>query len=243
MCEYDDRNSSRLMRRPKATASKVSRHMGSPDHGAPPSEHFRFPAAFFLDPRVFQRGQLDTRIGGLSIPRQVQDLIGDLTNIRAVAADYFENIHPYMCIISKQRFYTQLLNPLSQPRPENALLLLSVRLITLIPSPFADDPPMNAPLYLAAKRFYAKVESAGICALQVLQAGILISLYELAHAIYPQAYLSIGDCARYGVAFGFDRKEPIRANAVIDWVEIEEKMRAWWAVIILDRFVHPRSFA
>ncbi|KFY94887.1 hypothetical protein V500_03012 [Pseudogymnoascus sp. VKM F-4518 (FW-2643)] len=215
ICEYKDRNSSRLMRRPKATALKVSQHIGSPDYGAPPLEHFRFPAAFFLDPRVFQRGQLDTRIGGLSVPRQVHNLIGDLTDIRAVAANYFENVHPYMCIISKQRFYTQLLNPLSQPRPENALLLLCVRLITLTPSPSADDPPMKAPLYLAAKSFYAEVEAAGTCALQVLQAGILIALYELAHAIYPQAYLSIGNCARYGVAFGFDGKAPVRANAVI----------------------------
>ena len=95
--------------------------------------------------------------------------------------------------------------------------------------------PSKSPAYLAAKRFYADVEAAGIYKLQVLQAGILLALYELGHAIYPQAYLSIGTCARFAIAFGFDEKGTRVNNAACDWIEHEERKRAWWAILILDR--------
>jgi hypothetical protein len=240
MCEYKaPRLSNLTRRRPKATARRDGPHPQSVDYWPSQREDFDFPAVFFLDSRVFQRGELDIRVGSLPVPRLIHDLIGDLTNIRSVATKYFESIHPYMCIVSKQRFYTQLLNPLSQRRAESALLLLCIRLIALPPS--TGGLPAKAPLYLAATRFYGEVEATGVCAIQVLQAGILIALYELGHAIYPQAYLSIGNCARYGVAFGFDRMAIYQANTSIDWIEAEEKKRVWWAVLILDRFVNTDS--
>ncbi|RFU31126.1 hypothetical protein B7463_g5209, partial [Scytalidium lignicola] len=124
------------------------------------------------------------------------------------------------------------------PRAETSLLLLCVRLITQSHSAFVNVLPAQTPEYLAAKRFYADVEAAGVNTIQVLQAAILIALYELGHAIYPRAYLSIGVCVRYAIAFGFDGNGMTQGNMPYDWIEAEERKRAWWAVLIIDRFVN-----
>ena len=192
---------------------------------------------FFLDTKIFRNSHLSIPVPRLPVPKYAHHHIGDVSANHAVASRYFETVHPYMCFISKQRFYTYVLNPLSEPRAENALLLLCVRLITVSCPKTLDVHPAKAPAYLAARRFHAEVEAAGIYNLQVLQAAILIALYELGHAIYPQAYLSIGSCARFAIAFGFDEKGIRKSNLVYDWIESEERKRAWWAVLILDRYV------
>jgi hypothetical protein len=107
-----------------------------------------------------------------------------------------------------------VLNPLLQRRSDGTLLLLSIRLI-MTPPP-SGSPTSKTPIYLAAKQFYSKVVDVGTCSIHVLQAGILISLYELGHALYPSAYLSIASCARYGMAFSMGRKGKLQSNVPSD---------------------------
>ena len=151
-----------------------------------------------------------------------------------MASLYFDTIHYYFPIISKQRFYS-LMNPLSQPRADVALLVLCMRLTTLRRS---SDPMISTPEYFAAKKFYAAIEGAGTCSTQVLQSGILIAFYEFGHAIYPAAFLSVGTAARYGVSFGMNVDEYAELGG-LNWIEVEEKKRTWWAVLILDRYLLP----
>ena len=127
-----------------------------------------------------------------------------------------------------------LLNPVLQPRADVALLLLSIQLVATPPS--QDRSASNTAIYQTTKKFYSEVEAAGAWSIQVLQSGILISLYELGHAIYPSAYLSIGACARYGVAFEANGRRTSHSNTPGHQIEMEERNRAWWAVVILDRF-------
>lgn len=62
-------------------------------------------------------------------------------------------------------------------------------------------------VYAVAKRCYAYIEANAIVSVKVLQAYLLVGLYEIAHAIYPAAYLTIGGCASLGHALGIhDRK-------------------------------------
>lgn len=138
-------------------------------------------------------------------------------------------------MVSKQNFYRHLLNPLSQPRTDVALLLLCMRLVlTVVPD---QTPPSTTVIYLAAKQFCLEIETTGTQSLQALQAKLLISIYELGHAIYPAAYMSIGACARYGISLGIDGRDTPQATPPGDWTDIEERKRVWWAVLILDRFV------
>ena len=191
-----------------------------------------FPSVFFLDASLFHRAQLELPLPGLTVPLYVSELLGAADSIRHIATSFFNDIHPWMPIISKSWFYNHLINPLSPPRADATLLLLSIRLITWAP-PVSEGP--NTPVYIAAKRFFRELETAGTFSIRFVQAGVLISLYELGHCIYPAAYISIALSARQAVALGFDKD--IKGGNVTGypWDKVEERKRVWWAILILDR--------
>lgn len=97
----------------------------------------------------------------------------------------------------------------------------------------------RTPAYLAAKSFYLDLEIQGVVSLQVLQAQILIALFEFGHAIYPSAVVSVDACVAYGKALGinWDADYPKKPFA---WVDREEQNRVWWAIVILAWSVLPR---
>ncbi|KAE9378483.1 putative fungal-specific transcription factor [Stipitochalara longipes BDJ] len=195
----------------------------------------RFPAVFFLDSGLFQKAQIDIPRSEAPIPRYVLDLIGDSSQWRSIAAKFFETVHTFMPIVSKVKFYKKLLNPLATLRSDAALLLLSMRCITMLP---AETPMSRTPEYLAARKFHVELEVAGGFSPQVMQAGVFIALYEYGHAIYPAAYLTIGALARYGISSGLDGTGTSQMTPPGDWIEAEERVRTWWAVLILDRSVN-----
>ncbi|RAL61502.1 hypothetical protein DID88_009431 [Monilinia fructigena] len=73
----------------------------------------------------------------------------------------------------------------------------------------------------------------------LLQANILITLFEYGQAIYPAAWMSAGWCSRYAILLGingFDTSSQL-IGSVDTWTEQEERYRTWWGVLILDRMV------
>lgn len=200
-----------------------------------------FPAVFFLDPKVFRYYGVEIPKPISPIPSSFADYIGD---IRHVAADFFNNIHVWMPIISKKRFYENLLNPLMQPRIDVAILMYCMKLITVSPSEDKNGGNPKTSHYLTAKRILLEAEIAGILSLQLLQAGLLLTIYEVGHAIYPLAYTSLGTWARYGVSLGINGKRQAGSIEQYTWVDEEERRRVWWAILILDRFVlSPNQFS
>lgn len=192
----------------------------------------KFPAVFFLDPKIFQKAQIDIPRTEAPTPKYILDLIGEFSEWPNIGFKFFETVHSFMPIISKVRFYGRLLNPLAPRRNDVALLVLCMRLATMLP---AGIPMSKTPEYLAAKRFHAALEITGPFSPQVLQAALLIALYEYGHAIYPAAYLTIGSCARYGISSGMDGTGNSQMPPPSDWIEAEERKRIWWAVLIFDR--------
>jgi hypothetical protein len=207
------------------------------------SRETKIPAVFFLDFELFQQNPIEISNIILPIPPSVVSLIRDTTAIRLVASQYFGSIHIWLPFISKMRFYKNVLNTLSQPRADVALLLLCMKLIAASPSEQEAVEGPQSRLYLTAKRFLLDIELAGILTLQASQACILLTLYELGHAIYPSAYVSIGACARYVMALGIDGKKRSHTTDASLWMKQEEQRRTWWAVVILDRSVPFCSFA
>lgn len=143
-----------------------------------------------------------------------------------------------MPIISKTRFYNLYLTSPLQLNPETALLFLAQGLITSIPP----QNPRTA-LYATTKHFYIEVEGSSNPSIQILQAGLLIALYELGQGIYPAAYLSIGSCARYACVLGIEgtlgkcASAHIGSPMVLSMLEMEDRRRVWWGVVILDRYL------
>ncbi|OQD61907.1 hypothetical protein PENPOL_c014G02077 [Penicillium polonicum] len=174
-----------------------------------------FPTILFLDPALLQHSLLETSSTvGTTVLQDILQLLGDLDEIQLTATRFFKHIHQWMPFISKKRFYDLYLQPSFRSRPDVVLLLLALKLITAFPP--------------------AVEESFSIL---VLQAGVLVALYELGHGIYPAAFLSIGACARYAHALGINVSRTVPTRRVLTLVEVEERRRVWWAVVILDRFV------
>lgn len=147
-------------------------------------------------------------------------------------------VHTYLPVVSKIRLYQHLANPMHEPGSDMALLFLAMRLAC---SEISDGMPPQTQLYIDVKSFYTFVESQNGFTIQLIQAGQLISLYEMGHAIYPAAYLTVGNCARVGHAMGLHaalKDTPQVLPRPTTWTEHEERRRVWWGVVILDRFIN-----
>lgn len=90
------------------------------------------------------------------------------------------------------------------------LLLMAVRLLSLSVSPTSDQTPRDResflPLYRQAKEYYAAMEMQGVITPVLLQGVLLLAYWEVGHAVYPAAFLSVGLCARLGQALGIHKQ-------------------------------------
>jgi hypothetical protein len=189
----------------------------------------------FLDPSILRHGQVELPDTAPTVPAQILQMLGDGDEMQLTTAKYFEHIHQWLPFVSKKRLREVQVPLSSSTRPDIVLLLLCIKLsITLPPSrPRAPQ----TPLYHAAKHFLLELEHSGQLSLPVLQSMVLLGLYEIGHAIHPAAFLTIGACARYANALGIGTGKSLQSRMVLTLVEIEERRRVWWAIVILDRFV------
>ncbi|KAK6444688.1 hypothetical protein FP744_10000936 [Trichoderma asperellum] len=191
-----------------------------------------FIAERFLDPVVFSRAQLSVDNVDVAVTDEIAQLVGSVLDIQAVSNKFFKSVHMWMPIISKIRFSSTLLNRLTYKKAELYLLVLCMKLS------FSRGLSSNATLYETVKLFHFKLQTSGVLSVLVLQASVLIALYELGHAIYPAAFLSIGSCARYAVALGIDKSILSSSTEKSQWIEEEECRRIWWAILVLDRYLN-----
>ncbi|KAI9806570.1 MAG: hypothetical protein M1833_003757 [Piccolia ochrophora] len=203
--------------------------------------HGSFPSTFFLDSEAFHYCKQTVAKGFLAVSQDIVDMLGDDHSIHKSVEQYFCTTHTWLPIVSKVRMKQRLSNPLKEPGADIALLFLTMKLVIQYPDAQLDMSQIE--LYTAAKRFYLLVETAGIFTVQLLQASVLLTVYEIGHAIYPAAYLSIAHSARVGHALGIhDRKGvPQMLNQPGTWTELEERGRLWWAILVLERYVNIGS--
>lgn len=78
-------------------------------------------------------------------------------------------------------------------------------------------------LYSATKAFFAQAQASLPLSLSIIQAGVIISLFELASDRVYEAFASIGNCARLGY------------TARLHLAEAGEEANTWWGIIICER--------
>lgn len=208
----------------------------SQDQQCPPAQA-SFPAMFFLDLEAYNTTQASIQRPVLSVPQEMIAILGGDYNVQSVLEVFFRTIHTWLPVVSRKRIYQLYTRAEGDLSADMALLLTTMKLICTVPD--YGTPGMMTPLYWMAKQFSTRIETCGLLSVQTLQAGILISAYELGHSIYPAAYLSIGQCSRLGQGMGLhDRqKSPQIYKNLRTWTEDEELRRAWYAVLILDRYL------
>jgi len=217
----------------------VSKSPAASDLGSFPVPVNDFPSAFFLDPDFFSPvASNDLSFGGSPwITETASAHLGP--DRRAVCDRYFATVHRWLPMVNKKRSLRALTNPPWDYDGCEVLFLLSMKLSSE-PRGEALSDAVRSSLYLTTKRLLLFAEEIGLVSLRLIQAIVLLAVYELGHAIYPSAYLTIGRAARLGALMGMhDRKNTQQLFKAAETLTLrEEQRRTWWAVFVLDRFAN-----
>lgn len=198
------------------------------------SQNTAFPTAYFLDFNLSRASLQELRelpcVHSIALPPEIQRVVSTLADRREIASNFFQGgINRSLPFLLKKTCFEKGLNPSMQSRADVSLLFACMKLVQTPPS----EDNARTPEYLALRVAFLKAELAGIMTLRLLHAWMLVALYEVGHAIYPSAYLSIGTCARLAAALGVDAHEAYGSH--LPFMEVEEKRRTWWVIAILDR--------
>ncbi|KAL7919879.1 hypothetical protein ACQKWADRAFT_329240 [Trichoderma austrokoningii] len=182
-------------------------------------------AVQFLAPKLFRDIKLETPPTYVSLPSDVAVYVGDTQQIRDIAAVLFSQDASWLPIVCRNHFFNASLNPLAPKRAESTLLALCMKLYCTTVG--QNGSSQKTALYRTSKRYLSEIEAAGLMSMHVFQAAIFIALYEIGNAIYPAAYLTVGACARYGIALGLDKLMTDNSDFNRSWTETEEKRRSY----------------
>ncbi|KAF4965163.1 hypothetical protein FSARC_7030 [Fusarium sarcochroum] len=202
---------------------------------SPPTRPQLHVQASFLDSDVWSSCNLSVQISNDLVPDEIAAVLGGQSDIDTIKARYFQSAHTWMPIISKIRLDRLTHRSYDVMRADMALLFLCMKLMQEVPG---EQQPVPSELYVTTKRFLDSLQMKGLLTVRIVQAGLLLSVYELGHAIFPAAFMTIGLCARIGIVLGLHSKlAPQLAGKPRSWTDWEERQRVWWMTVILDRYV------
>ncbi|KAL4923295.1 uncharacterized protein BDV17DRAFT_277412 [Aspergillus undulatus] len=150
-----------------------------------------------------------------------------------VSVRYFESVHCYFPIITRQRFHGQLISFGSHPRADFSILLLCMALHLNQPENKRID---TATLYFATKGLYSQAQCLGTPTLNLIQAGVLLALYEYAQGEPERAFITIGGSARMAYAAGLRSLSslPTPTSPEIDDADAKHS-NTLWGIAICER--------
>lgn len=190
--------------------------------------------ALFQEIDPFAHESLRQPTVDVAVATEAAKILGSVEDVLVLARKYFEGTYRRMPIISKAYFYERLPFVFSKPKGDFLVLCLCIHLVSQFPTPQMMS--MQSSLYILVKNMICLLGSTGFLSLEVVQARLLMSLYEMGHGIHPAASISIGACARTARALGLNKK--LFQGAHGDHaarLRAEEEKRVWWAVLNLDR--------
>jgi hypothetical protein len=152
---------------------------------------------------------------------------------------YAREIEPWFPIVSIPMLSSLLAPTWEEITLDVAILSLSILLLTTHPPSSPDDNHDSSEfksLYLCTKSILASTEGLGINSFSVVKSRILVTLFEVAHGLYPAAYISIGATVRAADALEL---HPVDGSSPPDFSEDganrEEQILTWCGILVLDR--------
>lgn len=153
----------------------------------------------------------------------------------SIAQTYRETVHNWFPIVTSDQVYQFLdHSTLGNCRGIDGMLLLSMALVSQTPCGHRDH-NMRSNLYRAVKQSFLLLQTSMKPCIQVLQIGLLLSLFEYGHGLDPESRLTVATCAAFCkshktlcVAESKDDREAgiittcWRAVVIMDWCVLEE---------------------
>ncbi|KAL2857943.1 hypothetical protein BJY01DRAFT_70814 [Aspergillus pseudoustus] len=170
------------------------------------------------------------------IRAQFITVIGTESRALEEASMYFNSVHLWFPILDPALHYKQLSSVWDLQRAEFLLLSLSIFLLNAQPDGMELSSQTLA-LYASIKGFIGLFDSIGPISLELIQVRLLITLFESGHGKQQAAYMSMGSTLRAAIALGLgnDKPSPSHASSA-QQSKAEEEKRAWWGVMIMDRY-------
>lgn len=161
------------------------------------------------------------------------------TSVRAVGEKYLSVVHNYAPVISKERLECRTQEAESlEPHAPFLIFISSILLLTEEPvGSFVSSNTASPPdLYRTCKHNYTVFLSLNEPCIELIQAGVLIALYEHAQCMGSQAYLTIGTCARMAGAIGLLSATSSVSSSSKLVTSKEEETNILLVIYILDRY-------
>ncbi|OKL61727.1 hypothetical protein UA08_03064 [Talaromyces atroroseus] len=167
-----------------------------------------------------------------------------------ISTRYFRSFHLHLPIISRTRFYNNLITLGTARAADFSVLLLTICLITHAPalgyehSHEAPRPVEQQTLYLIARSLFAQVQVSCPPSVPLVQTSLLLAMYEYTHGRPDDAFVTIAGSARMAYAARIHARDRHKAqmthiagkNTNSDLLlQAEEAANTWWAIVIFER--------
>lgn len=169
------------------------------------------------------------------VSRSLAQIMGDRSTTESIVRYYFGTVNTWFTIIERAGYEERLEQMWSEPSAETGLLALGMLLTVRSPE---DSPAvsMQNSLYHSVKTLCSIVTTNTPLSTAILQANLLICLYELGHLMPQQAYLTLGTCVTIVRAFGWlDESFWGQDQWIVRAKELKLCSILWWSVVFLER--------
>ena len=163
------------------------------------------------------------------LAQEVSELLQSLNlDVADVTARYFRVFHPWLPIVSPL-----LADEHDVPHTADTSVLF-LAMCTITQHPVSDD------TYLATRMLFAQGQLAVCASLRLVQALLLITVYEYARGWSRAARLTIAYCASMACELGLDHCRVRDAATQDSWwrAEAVESWNTWWGIVIVERLAH-----
>ncbi|KAL6799328.1 hypothetical protein GGI42DRAFT_327407 [Trichoderma sp. SZMC 28013] len=178
----------------------------------------------------------------LSPQRIKAAIVGKLreTEPKDVALAYYRTMRPWFPIIAESKLGGQLPANWDDATLDFTLLCSTIMLVCTIPesSTWMDgNASLLKDLYLSTKSWIALLEGIGVNSTEIVQSRLSLTLFEVAHGLYPAAYISISGVVRAAEILKRGRNLETRLSEPFLEEERVEVCMTWAAIKIMDRYI------
>ncbi|KAL5342689.1 hypothetical protein BJX70DRAFT_394524 [Aspergillus crustosus] len=168
------------------------------------------------------------------IHAQYSATISDETTAAQIAANYFRTVHLWFPILDPTHHSEQLSHPWNLQWPGFLVLSMCMVLVNALPVD-GDLSGETIALYTALKASIGLIDSTGELTLEMIQARLLIAVFETGNGLHQAAYLTMGTTVRAALAAGLDNEQLDPESEKRP--DSKQKRRVWSGLLILDRYV------
>lgn len=218
------------------------------NHGilSPPVSFQSFSLTIPAEPLTSSEANLYLQVHGLI--RETGQFVDD------VSARYFQGIHRHLPIISRTRFHNNLITLGGTPSAGFSVLLVAVCLVSSCPelerrircTTDNDRQVDRRSMYLSARSLLAQVQAIFPPSVHLIQAGVLLAVYEYVNDRPDEAFASIAGCARmaYAARIHLCSRPSLQppwtptasANSDTDVsLQAQEAGNTWWGIVVCER--------